>query len=229
LIEAVLFDLDGLLADTEDLHVMAYEVVSKKTGIAMDREYIRGFIGRATSENIWRIIEDFQITKYSFEELLKIRFDSYYEVVQRVPIAPMNGALECIERVREKGLKRALVTLSMKEHALSVLGNIATSLHRSFGGGTIDFVEFFDVMVFGDEIVHPKPEPDIYTEALRRIGKTADRCVALEDSEAGVISAKRAGLFVIAVPNTHTKGQRFEMADVVSPSLADVARMEFLQ
>ena len=229
MIEAVLFDLDGLLADTEDLHVMAYEVVSKKTGIAMDREYIKGFIGRATSENIWRIIKDFQITEYSFEELLRIRFDSYYEVVQRVPITPMDGALECIERVRKKQLKRALVTLSMKEHALSVLGNISTTLRRSGGDGNFDLVRFFDVMVFGDEITRPKPEPDIYTEALRRIGKAADRCVALEDSEAGVISAKRAGLFVIAVPNTHTKGQRFEMADVISPSLSEVAHMEFLK
>jgi beta-phosphoglucomutase-like phosphatase (HAD superfamily) len=228
-IRAVFFDLDGLLADTEDLHTMAYEIVAEKTGIRMSREYIQSFIGRATGENISQIIRDFSITGYSFDELLKLRFDSYFEVVQRVPIRPMAGALECIRRVQAKGLKRALVTLSMKEHALTVLENISNTLRIESGDGSFDLMSFFDVMIFGDQITNPKPDPEIYLQTLSRVGLGADGCVALEDSEAGVVSAKKAGLYVIAVPNAHTRAQSFEMADLILPSLAHVATMEFLR
>ena len=228
MIEAVFFDLDGLLADTEDLHVMAYEDVAKKTGIAMNREYIQNFVGRATKENIWQIIQDFNITRFSFEELLQLRYDSYEEVIQRVPIAPMEGALICIEKVAAQNLRRALVTLSMKEHALSVLDNISRNLNRTSNDGYINLVDFFHIMVFGNEVSKPKPDPEIYLKALKRTGTAPSRCVALEDSEAGVMSAKRAGLHVIAVPNAHTQQQSFEMADVVFTSLFEVAKMEFL-
>lgn len=228
MIESVFFDLDGLLADTEELHIIAYEDVAKKTGIAMSRGYIQSFIGRATKENIWQIIQDFNITSFSFEELLQLRYDSYGEVIQRVPIALMEGALVCIERVAAQNLRRALVTLSMKEQALSVLENISKNLKRDSNDGGINLVEFFHTMVFGNEVSRPKPDPEIYLEALKRTGIAPVRCVALEDSEVGVISAKRAGLYVIAVPNVHTKQQNFEMADLVYPSLREVAKMEFL-
>jgi beta-phosphoglucomutase-like phosphatase (HAD superfamily) len=227
-IEAILFDLDGLLADTEELHVMAYEVVAKRTGINMNREYIQSFIGRSTKENIWQIIDDFHITEYSFDELLRIRFESYYEVINTVPVKPMKGALNCIEKVRAKNLKLALVTLSMREHALSVLENISKNLMYKSGGGDHSLTDFFDEMVFGNEIHNPKPEPDIYLEALKRLQTPPDSCIALEDSEAGVISAKRAGLTVIAVPNEHTKSHDFQMADWICTSLYEVAEMEFL-
>ncbi len=227
-IEAILFDLDGLLADTEELHVRAYEVVAEKTGINMNTEYIQSFIGRSTEENIWQIIDDFHITEYSFDELLRIRFDSYYEVIKTFPVKPMKGALNCIEKVRAKNLKLALVTLSMREHALSVLENISKNSMYNFGGGEHSLTDYFDEMVFGNEIHNPKPEPDIYLEALKRLQTPPDSCIALEDSEAGVISAKRAGLTVIAIPNEHTKSHDFQMADRICSSLYEVAEMEFL-
>jgi beta-phosphoglucomutase-like phosphatase (HAD superfamily) len=76
--------------------------------------------------------------------------------------------------------------------------------------------------VFGSEIKHLKPEPDIYLEALKRLGTDSSGCIAFEDSEAGVIAAKRAGLYTVAVPNGHTSGQNFDMADRKFASLREV-------
>ncbi len=225
-IKAVAFDLDGLLANTEDLHVLAYMEVAKYTGIKLTEDYIYSFIGRATRENIEQIIRDFNITDYTSDELLNLRYDCFQNVVKKTPLLPMDGAVECAEQVKRKNLKRLLVTLSMKTHALSVLENI--SQHLSGSNGNIDFTNYFHAMVFGNNITHPKPAPDIYLEAVKKIDVKADECVALEDSEAGVLSAKNAGLHVIAVPNKHTHLHDFRAADRVAVSLHEVSKMDFL-
>lgn len=222
-IEAVFFDLDGLLADTEDVHYKSYNIVAEHLGIVLNKKYMLSFYGVATRENIMMIMKDFNIKDHSYEDILKLRYDSYHSLVKEIPLSPMEGAEACIKKIRTKGLKSGLVTSSMKEHALTVLKNISKHFNA-----TRNLADFFNVMVFGSEITHLKPEPDIYTEAVRRLNIDPAKCAALEDSEAGVISAKRAGLFVVAVPNQHTNGQNFGMADLSTASLLDVAGMDFL-
>jgi beta-phosphoglucomutase-like phosphatase (HAD superfamily) len=225
-IKAVAFDLDGLLANTEDLHVLAYMEVAKFTGIKLTEDYIYSFIGRATRENIEQIIRDFNITDYTTDELLNLRYDCYNSVVKKTLLLPMDGAVECAEMVKRRNLKRLLVTLSMETHALSVLENI--SRHIPGSNGSIDFTTYFHAMVFGNNITRPKPAPDIYLEAVKKIDVSPGECVALEDSEAGVLSAKNAGLHVIAVPNEHTRLHDFRAADRVATSLHEVSKMDFL-
>jgi HAD superfamily hydrolase (TIGR01509 family) len=215
--DTALFDLDGLLADTEDLHVAAYREVAEHLGITLDREYINAFIGVSTRDNVKRIMGDFGIPPGRFDEILRLRYDSYRDIVRRTPLKPMEGALECVKRAGDSGMKRGLVTSSMKDHAISVLQSI--SAHAGLNGG---LVESFDAAVFGSEINRLKPEPDIYLEALRRLETDARGCVAFEDSEAGVIAAKRACLFTVAVPNVHTRHQNFDAADLRFSSLRDV-------
>jgi beta-phosphoglucomutase-like phosphatase (HAD superfamily) len=84
-------------------------------------------------------------------------------------------------------------------------------------------------MVFGDDIENLKPAPDIYIEAIRRLRSAPERGIALEDSEAGVMSAKSAGLQVIAVPGPHTRDQNFKKADRILSSLEDVAKLGLFQ
>ena len=90
-------------------------------------------------------------------------------------------------------------------------------------------IDFFDVKIFGNEVKKLKPEPDIYAEAAKRVNIKPEKCLVLEDSQSGVISAKRAGMFVIAVPNIHTLNQNFDTADLVVSSLLDVAGMDLLK
>lgn len=133
----------------------------------------------------------------------------------------MEGAIDCMELINGKGLKSALVTSSIKKLALAILDNI------SFHSGLLQNIgESFSVTVFGDEIKNLKPEPDIYIHAIERLGVKPEYCCALEDSEVGVASAKRAGLFVIAVPNSHTKNQCFDHADLIVSSLKEVIQLD---
>ena len=84
---------------------------------------------------------------------------------------------------------------------------------------------YFEVRVYGDEIKKSKPAPEIYLKALERLNIRPEDCIALEDSEAGVISAKTAGIRVFAVPNRHTRNHRFDRADRVLGSLEEIPRM----
>jgi beta-phosphoglucomutase-like phosphatase (HAD superfamily) len=223
--DAALFDLDGLLADTEDLHLAAYKEVADYLGITLDHEYFDSLIGIATRDNVRRIMRDFGIPDGRFDEILRLRYERYHEIVKRTPLQPMEGALDCVKRAGDCGMKRALVTSSMKDHAISVLENIST---RAGWNGGVSLAESFDAMVFGSEIQHLKPEPDIYLEALKRLGMDGSACIAFEDSEAGVIAAKRAGLYTVAVPNGHTMSQNFRRADVKFSTLRDVLSSELL-
>jgi len=223
-IKSVMFDLDGLIADTEDLHLRAYHEVAKYLGIVLTDEYMHSFIGLSTAENVKKIIKDFKIENYSFDDIVRLRYENYYKIISHTPLFPMEGALECMERVKQKGLKKGLVTSSLREHAIGVLKNI-----QKYTNGAFDPLKFFDFMLFGDDIEHSKPQPDIYIKASKVADTPPSKCLALEDSEAGVISAKRAGFLVIAIPNYHTKNQNFDLADMVLLSLKEVALLDFLQ
>jgi HAD superfamily hydrolase (TIGR01509 family) len=222
-LKAVFFDLDGLLADTEELHVIAYEAVGTYLQLGFDRTYICSFIGGPTRENIKRVMRDYDISMDRFEEILKVRYDSYMEAIERTALKAMDGALECILDVKKRSLSTALVTSSIRMHALAVLDNLAS--HTDHG---THLASLFDTMVFGDELEHLKPAPDIYIEAMKRLGITPEQGIVLEDSTFGVRAARRARLKVIAVPGPHTDGQDFSIADEVAATLHEVLERNLL-
>lgn len=215
-LKAVLFDLDGLIADTEALHVSSYHKMADYLGIKLKNDYIHSFIGVATKDNVNRIIKDFKIDKRP-EEVLKLRYRYYLDEIRNSELKPMEGAEEAILFVRKLGLKTALVTSSIKDQAVEVLKkifpNYISSLDRNFG------ITIFDLMIFGDEVYYPKPDPEIYLKTSVKLNVKPNHCLVFEDSEAGVLAAKSAGMYVIAVPNYHTKNQNFAKADYIIESL----------
>ncbi len=214
---AVLFDLDGLLADTEELHVRAYKAAFGTIGITVSEEELYRGMGVSTRENVERIIKDLGIPSERTDEIIRLRYDAYYRLVQSNPLSFMDGAPDCLKYVLEKGLRRALVTSSIRRHAEAVLQNL-----QSHDDSGIRLDHYFEDQTYGDEIKKSKPEPEIYLKALERMNIRPEHCIALEDSEAGVISAKTAGIRVFAVPNLHTRNHRFDRADRVLSSLEEI-------
>ena len=218
-ISAVLFDLDGLLADTEDLHVMAYSLAFDRFGIKLTDEEIFYGMGFSTRENVERIVRNHDLPQDRIEKMVELRYDSYYNLVLSNPVPFMEGAVECLLYIKQKGLKSALVTSSIQKHAAAVLSNLQEHADPGF-----EIKSCFDVLVFGDEIKDSKPEPEIYLKAVERLDIEPCRCLALEDSEAGVISAKNAGVTVYAIPNKYTGGHNYDRADRIFASLGEFIR-----
>jgi HAD superfamily hydrolase (TIGR01509 family) len=222
-IEALIFDVDGTLADTEEAHRQAFNDAFRAHGLEFrwsrelyrellqvtgGKERLAAFFYRAqltASERIRLsgLIPRLHATKTSF----------YRESMERgrVPLRP--GVRRLMTEARAAGVKLAIASTTSPD-------NVSVLLEGALGYGALNE---FSVIATGDAVPRKKPAPDIYLLALGRLGVTARRAIAFEDSAIGVAAAKAAGLLTVATPSDWTRGQDLGAADLVLPSLADPA------
>lgn len=186
-IDAVVFDMDGLMLDTEPLYKSAWQQALAELGHELDDASYLGFVGRSTadceSDLVTRLGDAFPL------EMFRQRWPVLWRTcANEQGIAAKAGLHELIAFVRDEGLPLALATSS-------------DASFTELSLGCADLAESFDVVVTGDQVKHPKPAPDIYLEAARRLAVEPRHCVALEDSEAGILAASRAGLVPLLVPD----------------------------
>ncbi|MDQ3778797.1 MAG: HAD family phosphatase [Actinomycetota bacterium] len=208
-IDAVVFDLDGLLIDTEQLWDEVREALVRERGGRWTERAQADMMGMSSLE--WsRYLHDELGLRDPPDVLNRLVVDGMRERYrQGVPLLP--GALEAVRRVDERwplGLasssNRPLIDLVLDELAIA---------------------DLFRATVSSEEVQRGKPAPDVYLEAARRLGVAAERCVAVEDSAAGIRSAHAAAMAVIAVPNAHFPPPEhvLSQADVVLRSLDELS------
>ncbi len=203
MITTVIFDLDDLLSDTEALHCRAYQRVLGRYGVGLrEEQYWEHWIRRGLG--VTEYLRS-QGANADVETVRREKAAEYAKLVER-DCRPMPGALELLERLR--GRKRLGLASSAHWNAVGPV------LARLGIGGR------FGCVVTGDQVARPKPFPDVFLEAARRLGVEARECVVLEDAEKGVIAAKAAGMKCVAVPSGHTAGNDFSGSDLVVESLS---------
>ncbi|MDE2697217.1 MAG: HAD family phosphatase [Chloroflexota bacterium] len=205
-IEAVIFDLDGVLVDSEPVHWRASERLFAPNELTM--EDYEPFVGLATEPYMAWAREHFGLDA-SVEELT----DRYHEAVtaelESGPIPPLDGACELIAATRARGLHVGLCSQSIADW-------VHPTLRAAGLGGS------FDAVVTGDDVERAKPEPDIYLHAARLLGVAPEACVAIEDSPAGVRSATAAGMLVVQSRQASSAAEPQPGAHLVVGSLRDV-------
>jgi HAD superfamily hydrolase (TIGR01509 family) len=207
-IDAVVFDLDGLLIETEEIWDEVREELARERGGRWSESAQRDMMGMSSKE--WsRYMHDEVGLAESPEEindLVVARMADRYR--SKLPLLP--GAVEAVERLADRwplgvasSSNRPLIDLVLELSGLAPL---------------------FRATVSSEEVARGKPAPDVYLEAARRLGVRPERAAAVEDSEAGIRSASAAGLRVVAVPNRSFPpgDEALELADVVLDSLADL-------
>lgn len=222
--DALVFDVDGTLADTEELHRQAFNEAFFACGINWrwgpalyadllqitgGKERIASFLSQqrvsaAERGRLLRLIPQIHATKTRL----------YQELVALGHLRPRDGVRRLMMEARSAGLKLAIASTTSPE-------NVESLLTSSFGS---DAPSWFAAIVTGDVVAKKKPAPDIYNLALQQLGVAPHQAIAFEDSAIGVRSAKAAGLFTVATPSLWTIGQDFSRADVVLTSLADPER-----
>jgi HAD superfamily hydrolase (TIGR01509 family) len=203
--DAIVFDNDGLLLDTEVAWTHAEQILFARHGGEFTVEHKRSLLGssRATAAAKLEVMLD---RPGLGPELV----DELHELVMVEALAgvpPRPGALELLEAVRQAGLPVGLASNSSREFVERVL-SVASLLDGHF-----------DLIVTADDVECPKPAPDLYIAASAGLGAAPERTAALEDSETGVTSARAAGLFVVAVP--YFPELPMEGASLQADSLAD--------
>ncbi|HLB22179.1 MAG TPA: HAD family phosphatase [Solirubrobacteraceae bacterium] len=205
---AAIFDNDGLLLDTEQAWTRAERILFAARGREFTMEHKRTLIGSSRSLAAIKL-EAILERPGEGEELM----DELHELVMAealAGVAPRPGAMELLERLTDAGIALAVASNSEREFLERTLSS-AGLLH----GGP------FAAIVSANDVEHPKPAPDIYLEAGRRLGVAPGEAVALEDSPIGVSSAAAAGMFVIGVP--YFAGADIPGASLVADSLAEPA------
>jgi HAD superfamily hydrolase (TIGR01509 family) len=203
--EAIVFDNDGLMLDTEHAWTRAETELFGRHGETFTAEHKRELIGTSRGQSAAKIERMLGRPGQGMAMMDELHDLVMEELTAGVP--PRPGALELVRAVRAAGVPVGLASNSSREFVERAL-----SVSRLADGQ-------FDVVVTADDVESPKPAPDLYLAACAALGAAPERAAALEDSPPGVASARAAGMFVIAVP--YFPDTRIEGASLAAGSLAD--------
>lgn len=209
MIRAVLMDMDGTLFDTEHLSTQGWLKAGRQMGYPMTKEQIWSFRGRGRDANC-ELFRRWFGPDAPYWAVRQVRTDYVEDWIARhgVPLKP--GLYEMLEYFKESGLKTCLATGTTREAASGYWAKTKV-------------LEYLDATLCGDEVVHTKPDPEMFLTAAKLVQTPPEECIVLEDSPNGAEAAKRAGCHLIVIPDeTPATPAMEDAADYVADSLYDV-------
>jgi beta-phosphoglucomutase family hydrolase len=204
--QAVIFDMDGVLTDSEPLYHQGLNEVLREFGLEMTEEEHNELLG-ATVEATWDAIFEKHSPPKSYEECVA-RYDRAMVRLLSLPREPLPGVRETLAELRRRRIPLALASSSWP--------NWVAALLRSTG-----LEGFFDITVSSTAVKNGKPAPDIFLYTAERLGVQPEQCIVIEDSRSGVKAGKAAGMYVIQMRAASTALPPLLEADLVLDSLED--------
>ena len=186
-LDAVVFDMDGVIFDTETIALRSWQDTADAHNLGDITETAMKCVGRSTVDTI-RIFDEAYGDKVSIEAMHVECVTRFNEIMQTEGLPIKKGARELLEHLRASGAVVALASSTNYDRVVMELKDA-------------DLFKYFRVIVGGNMIEHSKPEPDIYLLACKKLGADPTKCIAVEDSRNGIISASRAGMMPLLVPD----------------------------
>ncbi len=187
MIRAVIFDMDGLMIDTEKLLVKYWLEAAHYYGIPMKREHVINIRSLAAKYAIPKLQAELG-RDFDYYKIRKLRIQLMNEHIERYGIEEKHGLGELLDYLKSNHYLTAVATATDYERTSRYLGSL-------------DRLKYFDQIVCATMVENSKPEPDIYLEAASRLQIDPSLCMALEDSPNGILSAYRAGMYPVMVPD----------------------------
>jgi beta-phosphoglucomutase family hydrolase len=205
--KAVLWDLDGVIADTEDYHFRAWRSVFRKRGVDFTQAEFQHHFGQR-NDTIIKSALGGDLTPQEVDIIANEKEQSYRRRVAG-HIKPLPGAVELIRSLQKHGIKEAITSSAPPENIRLILRGLGIE-------------DCFQAIAYGREVAEGKPSPQIFLLAAQRLGVPPEDCVVIEDSVAGAAGAKGGGMKCVAVTNTHPRDSLKE-ADLIVDTLEAVS------
>jgi len=205
--QAIIFDLDGLIIETEAVYCQIWKREFANEGLAFDMAGYQNLIGAYHVVNGYRphqILADHRNNGVTARDLRLAVEREALQTIQHEEALP--GVLQVIDEAAKRGFLLAVGSSSEQDWVHGHLKRLG-------------IFDRFDTIVTADNVENAKPEPDIYLKVLANLNVAPQNALVLEDSNNGVVASHRAGIRVIAVPNEVTLGQDFSLATAIIPSL----------
>lgn len=221
-LRALLFDVDGTLAETErDAHRVAFnetfaeykldwnwsvELYGELLAVTGGKERMKFYLDKYRSD--YRQPDDLQDF---IAELHRDKTKRYNNMLSNSPLALRPGVRRLLEEARSEGIRLGIATTTTPENVISLLEHSLA----------VDAVSWFEVIAAGSVVPTKKPAPDIYNYALQQMGLQAEQCIAIEDSQNGIRSAQAAGIATIITVSNYTRNEDFNGAMLVLDNLGE--------
>lgn len=199
--QAVIFDMDGVLIDSEPLHYQAEQQLLKQLNIKTSRNYLNQFVG-TTSAFMWSQILTAYHRNEALQDVLAQQLEIKINLLQESEYQPIQGVIELLDKLKRTNLRMAVASSSAPQFIEAVLTKLK-------------LINYFEFSLSGENVPQGKPAPDIFLKAAELLQLQASQCVVIEDSMHGVSAAKSAGMRCIGYQNPNSGQQNLSQADIV--------------
>ncbi|MGB1042012.1 MAG: HAD family hydrolase [Tenacibaculum sp.] len=202
-LQAVLFDMDGVIVDTEPLHKEAYFLMFKKVEISVTQELYNSYTGQSTIDICRDLVAKFKLS-YTAEDLVAYKRAFFKELFfsENNSLQLLDGVLDLIKNYYNNGITLVLASSASMFTITSVFDRF--DLHQYFKG-----------KISGADLKASKPHPEIFIKAAEIAGFSTDECMVIEDSTNGIKAAYDAGVYCVAYKSEHSKAQDYTLAQKV--------------
>lgn len=210
-IQAVIFDLDGVITDTSEFHYQGWQRLADEEGIAFDREMNESLRGISRRESLQRMLNGRTVPEAQFQEMMDRKNRYYLELIRTItPENLLPGVANLLNDLRAAGIKIALGSSS--KNAPEVLQRLGIA-------------DYMDAIADGNSVTQSKPAPDVFLHAAQQLGIAPEHCIVIEDAASGIEAAIRAGMWAVGLGAM----ERVKDAHVVLPNLAGISWADLLE
>jgi HAD superfamily hydrolase (TIGR01509 family) len=209
MIQTVIFDMDGVIVDTEPVHHYAYNQHFKQLNIEVSPEMYASFTGNSTKNTYEKLKANFEITD-SIPDLVEAKRNLFNDAFDsKEDLCLIDGVEDLIKELHSNGMQLILASSSAN-----------VTIDRVFT--RFGLHQYFTHLVSGEDFPNSKPHPAIFEHAAKLSGNSVDRCIVIEDSTNGILAAKAAGIYCVGYDSFNTKLQDYSKADKIIKDFSEL-------
>ena len=213
MIKAVIFDMDGVIAETEHIHIQAEKETMLKHGIKISENELHKYTGTTAKQMFTDLIRKYKL-RVTFDEIFNQKEEIMFRLLEK-DVQPTKGVKELLSRLKQLNIKLGIGSSSHKRLIDFVLKKL-------------DIASFFDAVVDAEDIVNSKPNPEIFLTCAKRLHIRPEECLVIEDSNLGVEAAKKAGMKCLGYINPNSGNQDLSKADLVTRDFSTINLQDLL-